>query len=177
MKRSVVFWQAIGFVFTALMGTLLHFLYDWSGQSFVVGLFSAVNESIWEHMKLLYVPMFAFAIFERRFIKSRNFWCAKLIGTVVGLLLIPVIYYTYTGAFGVFADWFNIAIFFISAFLAFYIETKLLKSEKEFCISPFACLIVLISIGVIFVSFTISPPDIPLFCEYLARNSCRQHGL
>ena len=165
MKRSIAFWQIVGFVFTTIAGTLLHFLYDWSGQNFVVGLFSAVNESIWEHMKLLYVPMLAFALLERRYIRTNNFWCVKLIGMLVGLVLIPVIYYTYTGAFGVFADWFNIAIFFISAFAVFYVETRLLKSEKEFCISPVVCLFALISIGVLFVTFTIAPHDIPLFME------------
>ncbi len=165
MKRSVAFWQIIGFVFTSIVGTLLHFLYDWSGQSFVVGLFSAVNESVWEHMKLLYVPMFAFALIERRYIRTNNFWCAKLIGTVIGLVLIPIIYYTYTGAFGVFADWFNIAIFFISAFVVYYVETRLLKSEKEFCISPIVCLFALVSIGILFVAFTIAPLEIPLFIE------------
>ena len=165
MKRSVVFWQTVGFVFTAIAGILLHFLYDWSGQNFVVGLFSAVNESIWEHMKLLYIPMLVFALVERRFIKNQNFWCAKLIGISVGLFLIPVSYYTYTGAFGVFVDWLNIAIFFISAFASYFVETKLLKSEREFCILPLACLLVLVSIGIIFVAFTISPPNIPLFIE------------
>lgn len=165
MKRSIAFWQIVGFVFTAIAGTLLHFLYDWSGQSFVIGLFSAINESIWEHMKLLYVPVFVFALLERRYIKTINFWCVKLIGIVVGLVLIPVIYYTYTGAFGAFADWFNIAIFFISAFVVFYVETRLLKSEKEFCVLPIVCLFALISIGVLFVTFTIAPPDIPLFIE------------
>ncbi len=165
MKRSVVFWQMVGFVFTAIAGILLHFLYDWSGQNFVVGLFSAVNESIWEHMKLLYIPMLVFALVERHFIKNQNFWCAKLISISVGLFLIPVSYYTYTGAFGVFVDWLNIAIFFISAFTSYCIETKLLNSEREFCILPLACLLVLVSIGVIFVAFTISPPNIPLFIE------------
>lgn len=163
MKRSITFWQIVGFVFTSIAGTLLHFLYDWSGQSFVVGLFSAVNESIWEHMKLLYFPMLVYALFERRYVKTQNFWCVKLIGTVTGLVLIPVIYYIYTGAFGAYADWFNIAIFFISAFVAYYVETRLLKSEKEFCFSPVVCLFALISIAVLCVAFTLAPPEIPLF--------------
>ena len=163
MKKSLVFWQTVGFVFTSIVGTLLHFLYNWSGQNFVVGLFSAVNESIWEHMKLLYVPMLVFALFERRYIKSNNYWCAKLIGIVTGLMLIPVLYYTYTGALGLSKDWVNIAIFFISVFITYFLETKLIKSEKEFCFSQTACVFVFISIGVIFVALTISPLNIPLF--------------
>ena len=44
------------------MGTLLHFLFDWTGGNAVVALFSAVNESIWEHLKLLFYPMVLFAV-------------------------------------------------------------------------------------------------------------------
>ena len=115
LKRSLKLWQIGGFVFTGIAGVLLHFLYDWTNQSIVVAPFSAVNESIWEHMKLLFFPMFVFALLEYKVIGKNyeNFWCAKLVGTIMGLLLIPIIYYTYTGALGVNADWFNIVIFSI----------------------------------------------------------------
>lgn len=68
MKKSLKFWQIGGFVFTAIAGVLLHFLYDWTNQSIIVASFSAVNESIWEHMKLLFFPMFVFALIEYKFI-------------------------------------------------------------------------------------------------------------
>ena len=61
MKRDFSLWQLAGFGFTALAGTLLHFLYDWTGQTTWSALISGVNESTWEHMKLLYVPLFLFA--------------------------------------------------------------------------------------------------------------------
>ena len=94
-------------------------MYEWSGESIIVGLFSAINESIFEHMKLLFFPMLLFAFFEAKFVNEEydNYWCAKLIGILVGVGLIPVIYYTYTGIFGVNADWFNIIIFFITNLL------------------------------------------------------------
>ena len=53
MKKSVPYWRVGGFIFTAVVGTLLHFLFDWTGGSVAAALFSAVNESIWEHLKLL----------------------------------------------------------------------------------------------------------------------------
>ena len=59
MKRSLTLWQFFGFAFTSLLGTLLHFLYEWTGKSPLVAPFSGVNESTWEHMKLLYVGMLA----------------------------------------------------------------------------------------------------------------------
>ena len=90
-------WEAGGFLFTCLAGTLLHFVYDWSGKSALVGAFSAVNESTWEHMKLLFVPMFLAALVEMAALGDcfRNFWTAKAAGTLAGLGLIPALYYTY----------------------------------------------------------------------------------
>ena len=54
MKQSIPSWQIGGFVFEGALGTLLHFVFDWSGGNVAAALFSAVNESIWEHMKLLF---------------------------------------------------------------------------------------------------------------------------
>lgn len=160
MKHSLTAWQVAGFGFTAAMGTLLHFLYDWSGRQPWVGLISGVNESIWEHMKLLFVPMLVFALIESRFVKNPSFWCAKLVGIVMGLAVIPVLYYTYTGALGVEADWFNIAIFFIAAALTYRLETYLMQKATLRCPFPGVFLgIVAIAFGV----FTFFPPQLPLF--------------
>lgn len=112
MKRSIGFWQLIGFAVTSLGGTLLHFLYEWLDEAVWIAPFSGVNESTWEHMKLLFWPMFIYAIVQSFFFRDReNFWCIKLRGILLGLVLIPVIFYTYNGVIGKSPDWFNIAIF------------------------------------------------------------------
>ena len=64
MKNKVFFWQLIGFLFTSVAGILLHFAYDWSNESPFIASSAAVNESIWEHMKLLFFPMFLYAAIE-----------------------------------------------------------------------------------------------------------------
>lgn len=164
MNKSLYFWQFAGFVFTSVVGTLLHFLYDWTGNNFVA-LFSAVNESVWEHMKLLFFPMLIFAIFENRYLSQEyeNFWCIKLIGIAVGLMIIPTLYYTYTGALGVTADWFNIVIFFVAVAASYVFETHLFKESKSFCLYPLFAYSILLIIAVMFVIFTFNPPRIPLF--------------
>ena len=170
MKKSFVFWQVVGFVFVSVAGTLLHFLYDWTNQSTFVGLFSAVNESIWEHMKLLFVPMVAFAVAEKFLLKRNieNFWCIKLFGILAGLTVIPVLYYTYTGILGISADWFNITIFFIAAAVGFLVECAIFKNHK--CrLSDLVALSVIGFIGFAFLVFTFSPPEIPLFQDPLTK--------
>lgn len=164
MKRSVGVWQMVGFIFTGVAGTLLHFLYEWTGENPVVGAFSAVNESIREHMKLLFFPMLLFSFIEYTVIGKEypSFWCVKAFGTLVGLLLIPVLYYTYTGALGIHVDWFNITIFFIAAAVVYWLEARLLKKGIPFCI-PVLGLGFLLALGLVFIFLTFFPPALPLF--------------
>ena len=169
MKRSIPTWQIFGFLFVSIAGTVLHFLFDWAGGSIAAALVSAVNESIWEHMKLIYVPMLFFVWIEYiAFGKpTACFWCIKLIGFLTALLLIPVIYYTYTGSLGINADWFNITIFFLSAGAALYLETRLFQNDWTCPLPGWAALGLILLIGCLFVLFTFLPPRIPLFQDPL----------
>jgi len=95
-------------------------------------------------------------------VKSKLFGtCAKFIGIILGLSLIPVIYYTINGVFGATSDWINIVIFFVVAAISFFVETKLIKREDISCDS--SAIILLIAIVVLFVVWTFDPPHIPLF--------------
>lgn len=165
MGKSIPGWQVAGFLFTSVLGTLLHFLFDFSGQQVLAALFSAVNESIWEHMKLIFYPMVLFAFLESRYIGKTTgaFWCIKLTGILLGLALIPVLYYTYTGIFGVSLSVLNIAIFFLAAGVAYWVETVLFLRDVSCRISPRAVFCLLLLIGAVFVLFTFFPPQIPFF--------------
>ncbi len=175
MKRSVVLWQLCGFAATSLGGTLLHFLYEWSGEAGFVAPFSGVNESTWEHMKLLFWPMFAFAILQSFFFRDRkDFWCIKLRGTLAGLALIPVLFYTYNGAIGKSPDWLNITIFFISAAVAYLYEVRLFKAQEKRCSAPKSAFAVLCVLGVLFIVFTFKTPQIGIFQDPLTGTYGRQ---
>ena len=92
MKKDLFLWQFGGFVFTVVLGPILHFLYDLTNQSVLVAPFSAINESTFEHMKLMYFPMLIFSLIQSRFFKEyKSFWCIKLIGILTGLALIPAL--------------------------------------------------------------------------------------
>lgn len=164
MKQPTSLWQAAGFASTTLGGTLLHFLYDWTSGSILIAPFSGINESTWEHMKLLFWPLFLFALIQRLFFKDhKNYWCVKLTGIVVGLVLIPVMFYTYNGVLGKSPDWVNIAIFYVSAAAAFLLEWLLFKQDLMRCEQPWLAFVAICLIGVLFVMFTFAPPQIPLF--------------
>ena len=164
MKITVWIWELVGFTFTSILGTILHFLYDWLGGAVFIAPFSGVNESTWEHMKLLFWPLLIFAVFQSFFFYGyKNFWCVKLRGVLLGLSLIPIIFYTYNGVIGKSPDWINIAIFFISAAVAFIYETYALTKGSAECKSPKGAVIALSIIALLFVIFTFNTPEIGIF--------------
>lgn len=168
MKQSFSLWQLMGFAVTSLGGTLLHFLYEWTGGAAWAAPFSAVNESTWEHMKLLFFPMFIYAILQSFFFKGRrDFWCIKLRGTLLGLALIPVLFYTYNGVIGTSPDWINIAFFFVSLAAAYIYETKLFNADNARCAMPKLSFIALVMIAALFVIFTFATPEIGIFKDPL----------
>ena len=164
MKQRSILWQAAGFAAVTFGGTILHFLYDWTKENALVSLFSGVNESTWEHMKLLFWPLFLFALVQRPFFNGQEtYWCIKLAEILLGLLLIPVLFYTYNGAFGKSPDWVNIAIFYITVLLVFLFEWWAFKGDRLRCKNPWLAFGAICIIGALFVVFTFSPPQLPLF--------------
>ena len=168
MKQRSILWQAAGFALVTFGGTILHFLYDWTGESSMISPFSGVNDSTWEHMKLLFWPLFLFALVQRLcFRDQENYWCVKLAEILLGLVLIPVLFYTYNGVFGKSPDWVNIAIFYITALLVFLFEWWVFKTGRLQYSHPGLAFAAICLIGVLFVVFTFAPPQIPLFQDPL----------
>jgi hypothetical protein len=111
--------------------------------------------------------MFIFGVFESFFFRENpSFWCVKLYGILIGVSLIPVLFYTYNGVIGKSPDWINIAIFFISAAAAYIYETRLYH-HKLICKSPKAAVAVLSGIALLFIVFTFATPEIGVFRDPL----------
>ena len=168
MKRSVGLWPLMGFAVVSLCGTLLHFLYDWLGQSPWIAPFSGVNESTWEHMKLLFWPMLLYAVIQRRYFGDRkDFWCVKCRGILLGLALIPVLFYTYNGVIGPSPDWVNVAIFFLAAAIVFLRETRWFNNGTVPCKHPKLAVFLLFALAAAFVAFTFRTPTLAIFKDPL----------
>ena len=171
MKKSIWLWQFFGFAFTSFCGTLLHFLYSWLDESVFVAPFSAVNESTWEHMKLLFWPMLIFALIQRPFFHERkDFFCIKATGIFLGILLIPILFYTYNGVFGKSPDWINIAIFFISAAVVYIYEAVKLKKAEAYCKNPSFSIFLLVLLAVLFTVFTFATPKFEIFKDPISNS-------
>lgn len=132
MRKRLFFWELAGFLFTGGLGALLHFVYEWSGGSVLTATFSAVNESTWEHMKLLFFPMFLFSVVQVCAMGKNypNFLAVRAVSTLTGLLLIPVLFYTYTGVLGFSVMWADIAVFYLADLGAFLLDFHLLHRGR-----------------------------------------------
>lgn len=166
MKSKLFKFELTGFVFCCILGTLSHFFYDWSGQNLIVGMFCPVNESVWEHLKLIYTPYFIWAIAEFFILKDKrmNLFLSKLLGVISGMLTILFIHYTYTGAAGKESMTADIISFFAGVAAAFIISYAIIKNARyKGTASEIISLLLLLVTGGIFILFTFSPPLIPLF--------------
>lgn len=166
MRKRLFFWELGGFLFTGLAGTLLHFAYGWSGDSLWTAAFSAVNESTWEHMKLLFFPLFFFSVIQVCALGRNypNFPAVRAVSTLTGLALIPILYYTYTGILGRHLLWADIAVFFLADLGAFWLDFYLLRRGKlSSAWQQVAGLAVLWALAFCFVWCTFHPPHIALF--------------
>ena len=166
MRRQLFFWSLAGFLFTAAAGSLLHFVYEWSGGSTLAAAFSAVNESTWEHMKLLFFPMFVFSVVQVIALGRQypNFLAVQAVSTLVGLALIPILFYTYTGALGRDVAWVDVTIFFLAALAAFALDVRLLRRGRwNSGYQQILGLLVLWGLAFLFVYFTFRPPMLGLW--------------
>ena len=162
-RTNLIKFQIFSAIFAIILGTILHFTYNWSKNNSIVGLFSAINESTWEHLKLLFYPMLITAItgyfiFQDTF---SNFLCSKTIGIIISMLFTVIFFYTYTGIIGTNYAFVNILTFILSVIIGEYLSYILTINNCTF--SKIFCISILILLTVSFFIFTFKPPKINLF--------------
>lgn len=156
-------YQIASVIFVCILGTLLHFTYKFFGENVFVATFSAVNESVWEHLKLLFFPMFLTTIIGYFYIgkNAPNFLCSKTLGILVSMLFIIIFFYTYTGIIGTSIVFIDIASFFVAVILGEYLSYKLMITNFK-CNNIIAIIILTITL-ICFIVFTYLTPKIGIF--------------
>ncbi len=162
-KNKIRNYQIFSVIFTFILGTLLHFMFEWSGENIFVASFSAVNESVWEHLKLLYFPMLLTLIIGYFYIGKNvpNFLCSKTIGIITSILFTIIFFYTYSGILGVNIAIIDILLFFVATILGECVAYKLINSNFKCNNKIF--IFVLILIGICFITFTYFTPKLEIF--------------
>jgi len=169
MKRSILRWELIGIAVIAIVGSVLHFAFEWSGSWPPMGVIAAVNESVWEHLKIAFWPALFYALFEYPFFRgsAQNFVAAKAAGIYAMPVAIVVLFYSYTAIIGGDILIVDILIFVVAVAIGQLTSYKLLTIER---LPPWldkVGLIMVILLAVAMGVFTFYPPHLPIFRESL----------
>lgn len=160
--KSIIKYEIFSAVFSIALGVLLHFLFDWLNKNSLIGIFSAVNESIWEHLKILFVPMLITLIVGNIYFKEEypHYITIKTKGIIIALATIVIVYYTYTGIIGKDVPLFNIILFGVAAIIG---ELYTYKSINKIYNNNILAIITLLFLSGAFILFTFNPPKIGIF--------------
>lgn len=155
-----------GFAFTSLAGTLLHFLPDII-KSDLIYLIAPTNESIFEHLKLLFYPYLLFTAVEYAAYGKdvRGFMGAKLRGVLLGEAFIVGAHYIYSGILGRRISAIDISLFFIAAAIAYIVPCLLLRRASSARYSAATAVAAFILIIAFFTVFTFLPLHIGIFAD------------
>jgi hypothetical protein len=164
-RMEITTW--ITFALTVLTGTLLHFAFEASGGNTLVGAFTPVNESIWEHLKLLLFPAIFFAIIEYS-VYGKDcpaFFAGKIYAILLGMAQIVCGYYTYTGIVGQRYLAVDIGLFIVAAALTAYLSFRFCQSQGILAgdSKSIIALLILTVLILCFIYFTFHPPMLELF--------------
>lgn len=162
-KTKIRNYQIASAIFVCILGTLLHFTYEFFGENIFVASFSAVNESVWEHLKLLFFPMLLTTIISYFYIGKYlpNFLCSKTLGILASMSFIIIFFYTYTGIIGKSIVFIDVASFFVAVILGEYLAYKLMISN--FKSNNIIAIFILTFILIGFIVFTYHSPKIEIF--------------
>jgi len=154
----------ISFFVISTFGTLLHFTHGWFKKGILLHIFSALNESTWEHMKLLLAPTLIAMVFQFFAFKEAyfNFWNAVLCLLVVELITMPLIFEPLRLIMKKVPLWLTIAIFFLSIAIGLFVEYLVLT--KEFLLfGEVIAMIFVVIIVLLFAVFSYYPPKFFIF--------------
>jgi hypothetical protein len=169
--KRVATYEIVGMLFIIFLGSALHFTYELSGKLTVVATFSAMNESVWEHLKLAFWPSLIWMLIEYVPLKKQtnNFLIAKTLGTNLMVVIIPIIFYSYTSITGKSIFAIDITSFIVAVVVGQIVSYKLLKKNQLPRITDKVAIVMLIVLGIAFIVFTFYPPHLPIFQDPISR--------
>ena len=163
MKKSN---NILAFLIIGILGTLFHFVYEWTNKNYIAGFIFPINESTFEHLKLLFYPIIIYSIYEYIRLKNKpeNYISAISACIFAGKLTIVTLFYLYSGVLGFNVDFLNITIFFIAVIISLIVKNYILKSEKfsSKTASIISALYIIISV-LLFCAWSYNPPSLGIF--------------
>jgi hypothetical protein len=158
-------WMSVPII---IVGSLLHFLYDWSGGNRIIALISSVNESYWEHIKIAFWPSLLAHL--GLYLSGGYHYAAFLPAVVVSLYSIPVtlvmLIWFYKNLTKKNVLWLDILVFALVIILAQVIFALLLTELSPSVLTVVLSAVFLVSLLLTFLTATFRPPpDSDLFLD------------
>lgn len=158
----------IGFLFVSILGTFFHFTYKLFNKNKISSIFSAVNESTWEHIKMALSASFLLGIFEGINLPI-NYFFAKSISIIIVILLIPILFYGYKMFTKKSYLVIDILIFYIAVFVSQYLYYYIINNIKEIFVLNYLGCIILFIIFAFYLLLTIYPLKNELFLDPITK--------
>lgn len=176
MKNKLLLWEIGGYFFIGFVGAALHYTFELSNyQNMLVAFFSAVNESTWEHLKMVFWPGLLFALVQYTYVRdvARNYLLAKTVSFFIMPLVIIVGWYVYTPITGRSIFPVDLALFYIAILLGQMASYKLLTAPPLAARFQQAAMAGMAVLLFAFSTFTFYPPPISLFEHFDLRDTGR----
>lgn len=154
--------EIFGLLFSSLLGTIGHFLYNLTNKNKIVGLLFAQNESTWEHIKLGITPIIIWSVIEVIIIKNPNIFINTVIKIIVFALAIIILYYGYKKLLKKNILFLDILTFYISLSIAYLVGINNFSYNYNWYIYIFA-IIFYIALIYAYKNFSKNPPNSFLF--------------
>jgi len=163
-KKKVITVRVIGITSIILLGFLFHELYKSTGFK-VLSVIAPVNESKWEHWKMVYSPMIIVSIFEYPFIKSysNNYIFALALGILAFEFVTFGIIESYELFFGQAHLFVHVSTYILGAVAGQNFRYYLMKYTEPNKLLFIIGISILIIQFALFVAFTFNPPKIEYF--------------
>ena len=161
--------KIIGVFVSFILSIILHFIYGLVPNS-ITSVVAPVNESIWEHMKLIVSSTLIFSIIEyfiykKKDIPYNNFILSYAISSILGVIVYLLIYIPLNDIFGhkiyIAISLLFLILIFVQIFSYYIMNYKKINYGNELGI------LIIIIVYFIFGYFTYYPPKINLFYDYL----------
>ena len=165
MRAESLVWELLGIPLIFSSGSALHFAFGWCGRTPLVAPFAAVNESVWEHLKLAFWPSVAYAAVEyMAFGKdTASFATAKSTGILLMPICIVLLFYSYKALVGHHVLWLDILIFLVAVSAGQTISCLLMAAGPADTSRGWVGVLAVALLGVSLAFLTFSPPRLPLF--------------
>ncbi len=157
--------KILSIIITFLFCFPLHFLYN-KFPSFITSIISPVNESIWEHMKILFGSILLSGVFQKIIIKIKhlNYKNIYLSTIISSLSSIPIFLIIYLPIYNLIGEKFLITIFLmlIAIIISQVITIYIINLKKDLKMENISILFIIITY-LIFIYLTYNPIKCKLF--------------